>query len=767
MTQYKAILQNVSGILCAILALPLHGIAQAVTPVTPRDCVTVRYLLRDSLRSSLQVNPQGDYVAYLIKSPDLKENRNTIELHVSSLASGAKPTSRMLLSSVDISSMQWEADGRHLVGLIRNQGRRDIEEVDIITGQTIVLVRKIPDIAEYSITPDAKTVVFATEDAASKPDAPDLPRTSQETAQGYRIPFTTPERSAFPRRRIFVMHRGFDGRWSPPTPIKVRSPLTGKDIQDVPYEGELGLSIAPDGELVLFRYIDSSTDRPSSWSESSFVKKALVDTGFSGTPLLVLYSTTHKTTTVPLQSPFPNGIAVWSADSNSFMINAQSPVGSEWEKEDIQAKRLLASKGEHLFWVELISGKVRRVAADDAQLERLISWRPSGDLFVRTAVDQITQFAYRNERWQSVTVISIPIADISPFSQIAGDSDNIVVDDQNLTTPPQLLLFHPLNRTTQVLEKLNPQFDNLTLAPAKHVSWTMPDGYPIEGVLFTPPDYKPDYAYPLVISATVYGGGFVCDSGDIHLPSFAPQPIADSGILYLMRTYPSDWTLSKQQEHYPKGYPGGIAEAVFQTEVWDSAVDTLTREGIVDRNRVGIIGFSRSGWYAEFALAHGRTSYRAATSTDNVKYSLGEYWLSRREGTIRGRDAMYAGPPYGKTLAAWENYSISFNLDKIHTPLLLEQMGYGRQYDKSASPPLGLSSTFEIFTGLNRLGKAVDLYYYPDEAHQPEHPQARLGSLQRNLDWYRYWLQDYEDPSRQALDQYVHWRALKLLSQRH
>jgi dipeptidyl aminopeptidase/acylaminoacyl peptidase len=394
--------------------------------------------------------------------------------------------------------------------------------------------------------------------------------------------------------------------WTAPKQIMIRSPLTGLEMGDIPYEDELGLSLSPNGARVLFRYIDSSTERPLSWKDSEFVQKGLVETGFPGTPILALYDVASGSTSIPLQSPFPNGIAVWAHDSNAFIIKAQSPVNSTWEASDIKAKRLLASKGEHLFWVYIPTHTVTRVTPSDAQLDELVSWKDN-TLVVRTAPDQLSVITQKDETFDVAHKVSIPITDLSPYSQVSGDEDAVILEDQDLTNPPRLQLFRLKSGQLESFVDLNPQFQGLALARPRQVDWTLPDGYPAEGLLFTPPNYHPGTSYPLVISAIVYGGGFACDSGDLHLPAFAPVPMAEAGMLYLTRTYPPDWTLTRQQEHYPKGYPGGISEAAFQTELWDSAVDALSKEGVVDRNHVGIIGFSRSGWYAEFALVHGRT----------------------------------------------------------------------------------------------------------------------------------------------------------------
>ena len=121
---------------------------------------------------------------------------------------------------------------------------------------------------------------------------------------------------------------------------------------------------------------------------------------------------------------------------------------------------------------------------------------------------------------------------------------------------------------------------------------------------------------------------------------------------------------------------------------------------------------------------------------------------------------MYGGPPYGETLANWLKYSISFTLGSIHTPMLLEVMGYGVPYSERALP-IGLAEHYELFTGLNRLKRPVELYYYPREGHQPDDPRARLASLQRNFDWYCFWLQGKFHERPEDPDRSLRWHHLR------
>jgi hypothetical protein len=125
-------------------------------------------------------------------------------------------------------------------------------------------------------------------------------------------------------------------------------------------------------------------------------------------------------------------------------------------------------------------------------------------------------------------------------------------------------------------------------------------------------------------------------------------------------------------------------------------------------------------------------------------------------------DETYGGPPFGRTLKNWIDYSVSFNLDRIRTPLLMEEMGHGvSTAPGSQLEPVALDSSSEVFSGLNHLNRPVELYLYPNEGHTPEHPQARLATMQRNVDWYRFWLQGYERLNPEDPSQYVRWEEMR------
>jgi dipeptidyl aminopeptidase/acylaminoacyl peptidase len=747
----------------ALVLVHTSCVGQEKRAIEPSDCVTVRYLSTGdtyNLYQAIAVNAQGSRLAYLVKSPNIKTNKNETGLYVKDLSHSEQHARLVKSSTDDMSELQWLGDGRHVAVLESVDNRQVVEEIDVSSGTEVVVARATSDITEFSIAKNDSALAFATEELHAGSSAA---HSAAENARGYRIPFPSPgeSASALTQRRIFVSKRESATSWTVPRPITITSPFGGVALTVLPYNANSRLSMSPDGTKLLVSYV--SGDLPSEWLEDPTVKQ-LKHNGFPGATITVLYHVESRTTTMPFKTTGSWLTPVWSPDGKSYMMLAWSPVGSKWIEEDERDNLVLTDGGIHLFWIEPETERIEiaaRVLADIHD-QPVLSWVSNSSVMVRTGVTTISRFSHGASEWRDEGEIHLPLPEFPKFAELTSEGNQIFGDYQQITTPPELFSYEPGNPRVEVLEKLNPQFDHLTLAAIKKVQWKTSSGYMVTGILFLPTSFTQGVRYPLVIGTKAGNGGqFECDSGETHAPSFAPQPLANAGIAYIERYVDDDFNVQDYVNHRPKDYPGGIGEAALDSEIWDSAVEMLDRRGLIDRDKVGIIGFSRSGWYTEFTLTHSHVQYHAATLTDNVGYTMGEYWLTPEiDG---GYDAMYDGPPYGKTLKSWMDYSISFNLDKIHTPVLMENMGYGALYDRNDVLPISLAERYEILSGLNRLNKPVELYYYPNENHLPKDPQARLASLERNVDWYRFWLQGYERPNPKDPDQYKRWEHLREL----
>ncbi|WP_353072014.1 S9 family peptidase [Tunturiibacter gelidoferens] len=747
-----------------IFALGNKGLnAQQKRSIGPCDCATVNQIYRDITGfGSIELSPDGHQVAYLLESPNIQTNDNEIKLYIRNIPAPTSDDAKPLLVG-HLSELHWTADGRYVTVLRRDNGRRSIERVDPATGHHLVLFETDSDLREYSLDEASHVLVYGVEVDEKRSAS----HSAEEVAKGYRIDFQTLGIVRGPQERAYVVRRN-GASWSPPTEIVIHSPLSGDPLPAVAHWANttLELNLSPNGKKLLLEYRDASERMPEVWQKSGFMYMRR-HAGWVPFTISVLYDMDSGKTTVPLRTPATASLSHWSPDSSSFIIAGLAPVGTEEEWIDPVAHKV--DSGSHLYWVEPSSGEVIEITAKlFAGFEGLLFWDKKGRVFARatSSGDSISEFVKEGSRWREMSALKIPVR-LDPAT-LATDGIYVAGEYNDLITPPQLLLSHLGREDKQIFAKYNPQFDNVTLAKPSEIHWQTKEGFNASGLLLLPPDFKPGTSYPLVIHTKPFDDSFGCSWG--KFPSFAPQLLANAGIIYLGPIWTKGSTQS-ESDYYPPGYPGSagttgnIAEAAFNMELWDSAIEKLSSEGMVNKERVGIIGFSHTGWYTEFILSHSRSHYRAATVADNVQYSLGEYWLGNNAETMRMYEGVYAGPPYGKTIKNWLDHSISFNIDKIHTPLLMEEMGGGLPYDDPRNPPHNLAASLEVFAGLNRLSKPVEMYYYPNETHSLDHPQARAANLQRSEDWYRFWLQGYERPNPEDIDQYSRWGHLEDLQQ--
>ncbi len=741
-------------IVCAVtfLATSAFVSAQMKKPMTPETCTSMHYLASDvTSRSPLQLSPDGSRVAYVLQVPDVAANDNEETLYVSAVDGTSSAPPMSVMSDELITALHWFPDNRTIAVLTRRNGKIVLEQIDTATNKEDLIWEADSNVDDYSM--DASGEIIAVAVSAGNRLAR-VSATRQDESTGYRLdPESTDGLANSPKRNIYILQLGSDHRWALSRRVEFTSPLSGKLIRDVEDNHALHINLSPNGRYLLLDNDESFSNIPprKTWEESPLVR-FMKTRGFAAPYISYLYDIQTGTASMPLESPYVLD-GMWAPDSKSFIKIAAAPVGSRWEASDFVSEPP-SNHVTHMFAVNVATGEVSEVLrrAETTPL----AWK-NGDLVIRTSPDELVTLREAAGSWKQVATQKMPFTDAMPYSAISSDGNRVVMEYENVRTAPRLVGLDLHSSHTWNVAELDPQADDLILPQTETVSWTTPSGFTAKGMLLLPPNYDPRHRYPLVIEdgSFLYSGEFVCDSGPAHVPSFARGILADAGVAYLMRFWPGNSTWENM--YYSKKYPGQLAEAAFKQELVESAVDMLTQRQIIDPEKVGLIGFSRGGWYVDYALTHSQISFRAASTTDGTQYSIGEYYLWHDKPVSATLKTMYGGPPYGGSLDNWIKFSISFNMDKVHTPLLIEVMGRG----KKAAESDNLDTKEEVFDGLSDLKKPVELYYYPNEEHQSDHPQARLFSLQRNVDWFRFWLQDYERPNPEDPNQYKRWEAMR------
>jgi dipeptidyl aminopeptidase/acylaminoacyl peptidase len=180
----------------------------------------------------------------------------------------------------------------------------------------------------------------------------------------------------------------------------------------------------------------------------------------------------------------------------------------------------------------------------------------------------------------------------------------------------------------------------------------------------------------------------------------------------------------------------------------ESLVNLLANRGLIDRARVGMGGLSFGSEVTMWTVMH--TDLIAAASIASPQFEASNYWFNG----VRGRDhhqllrqVWGLGAPE-ETPDQWRLLSPALNVDRIRAPLLLQLSEQESRYG------------IELYARLSNSTTPTELYVFPDEAHIKVQPRHRLAVYQRNLGWFRFWLQRHEDDDPQRVDQFRRWQAL-------
>jgi len=148
--------------------------------------------------------------------------------------------------------------------------------------------------------------------------------------------------------------------------------------------------------------------------------------------------------------------------------------------------------------------------------------------------------------------------------------------------------------------------------------------------------------------------------------------------------------------------------------------------------------------------------FKAASITDGTFRGYMQYLQNADFGNAdlsRASDAAIGAQPFGGGLQEWLKRAPAFNLDKVAAPLQI--VAEGRE---------SVLFMWEAYAALWFQKKPVDLLVLNLDEHILTNPASRLASQGGSVDWFRFWLQDYEDPDPGKTQQYRRWEELRKMT---
>jgi dipeptidyl aminopeptidase/acylaminoacyl peptidase len=376
------------------------------------------------------------------------------------------------------------------------------------------------------------------------------------------------------------------------------------------------------------------------------------------------------------------------------------------------------------------------IAACASPRLRALGWRPDGKALLLFEASPGSEETISLWRLNGEAPERLAVTDGAPFSPFNPDRCAIgpaflVCAEASGVSPPRLVRVDYSSGARKLLVDPNADLRRKIATKATPMSWSIAGGQKFSGFLLRPAHAAPPF--PLVIQYYHCDGFLKGGVGD-EIPML---PLADSGIAVLC-IRKAQGKFSNAEEEYDLALSGISA-----------AIDTLAADGIVDPRHVGIGGLSFGSQVALWAI---RKSDRFAAATlSSAQFEPHFYWATALPGsgmpdTLANRWGL--GDP-DTDPEGWNRLSATSDAAALDTPLLMQL------------PEAEARLVIEFHTRLKRAGKPAELFVFADEPHIKTQPVHQFAVNARNLDWYRFWLADFEDPNPQKQDRYARWRELR------
>ena len=685
-----------SGVMffAALLGISATVSAQA-PPQVPRP-ITVDDYFQIREVSDPQWSPEARWVAYTVKTPLLKDDKNEERIWMVPAAGGAP----LALTSEGVSSShpRWSPDGNYLAFLsARSGGKQQVWLLNRLGGEAQRLTDTPQDVSDFAWSPDSRRLVLVLRDAspeeleAAKEKDKDKDKDAKKEPKTPR-PWVI-DRLQFKRDIVGYLDRRRTHLYLCDLASKSLTQLTSGDYDD----SEPAWS--PDGRSLAFTSNRSVPDPDHNFNTDIWVVAA--DNTDKGAHLT-------QVTTNPGEDRSP----AWSPNGKSIAFVSQ-----------IEPR---------LFWYATIHLAVAPAAGGPAKLltlalDRNVSnprFSPDGASIYFIADDDGAQNLCRVPAGGGE--ISRPIGGrVMVDGYALAKSGEIAAQMATLTRPDEIYAL-PAGQLSQITHTNDVLLAQLKLSEGEYVHFKSKDGTTVSGYLYKPLDYTPGKKYPTILRP--HGGPVWAYYAEF---SHLAQLFAANGYAVL---FPNPRGSSGYGQNYCQAIFADWGNKDYQDDL--AMVDYAIAQGIADPDKLAVGGWSYGGISTNFIITQ-TTRFKAAISGASeflyvTNYGHDQY---QREYEIE------LGLPW-ENRALWEKLAPFNKVTKITTPTLV--MGGNIDWN------VPVINSEQLYESLKRLGIPTELVVYPGEYHEFTTPSHIKDRLERYLAWYAHYVKGDPAPARPA-----------------
>jgi len=330
-------------------------------------------------------------------------------------------------------------------------------------------------------------------------------------------------------------------------------------------------------------------------------------------------------------------------------------------------------------------------------------------------------------------------------SQFAFDADDrrYAFVLESLVLPPEVHFRERASGRDVPLSRLNVGLNEKIHFTRRALHWKGADGVDVSGWLLLPAQA---HSGPWPMVTLVHGG-----PGWAFTDAFAPyfdfgwpyplEALASSGIAVFIPNY-------RGTSGFGTAFANPTSLMREPADDVNRGVEYLIAEGIAEPEKLGLIGQSHGGWLGPLIMERFRR-FQVASFAEGWSNWIVLYDLNSGSQNITIHDKWMGASMYDAP-EAYVTASPDLHMRGVTTATLWEAGGLS---DPHFVLPMGKAA--------RRAGAPSEAVLYPRTHHSVVSPRVAHDAADRNLDWFRFWLQDRIDPDPRKAETYARWSSLK------
>ena len=308
--------------------------------------------------------------------------------------------------------------------------------------------------------------------------------------------------------------------------------------------------------------------------------------------------------------------------------------------------------------------------------------------------------------------------------QRAEDKDVFAYTEQAYDDSPDLFVTGDFASRRQI-SKTNTHQKDFLWGRSELIDYTSKNGDRLQGALTYPADYQPGKRYPMIVDI------YEIRSTGIHRYQTPSEKSPYNKAVFSAEGY---FVYEPDIVYRPRNPGLSAVECVIP------AVEAVLRTGMIDPDRIGLVGHSWGAYQTAFLVTQTdlfAAGVAGAPLTDMLSMSMNVYWSTGTPNAWifhEGQGRM--DRPFWRDLDIYVDNSPIFHIDKMETPLLI---AFGTE-DGAVDWRQGV----EMYNAARLAEKQLVMLVYEGEGHGLRKDPNRVDYHYRIKEWFGHYLKGEE-----------------------